>query len=104
MSKKSEALMATLLGSNKEMVSVIHSAFDETPRVVAMVEVNKSASFIKKCEVAFVKTNTINDAWWRNEGVTPMFPENGCRSTSVGDMVLIGTEKYKCDPMGWSLI
>ena len=49
MSKKSEALMETLFGSDKETVSVIHAAFDETPRVVAMVEVNKSASFIKKC-------------------------------------------------------
>jgi|TARA_B110000211_G_scaffold118648_1_gene137442 hypothetical protein len=104
MSDKTKALMDTLYGDEKEMVSVIHSAFDETPRVVAMVEVNKSASFIKKCEVAFVKTNSINEAWWRNEGVTPMFPEKGCRSTSVGDMVLIGTEKYKCDSMGWSLI
>jgi hypothetical protein len=104
MSDKTKALMDTLYGDEKEMVSVIHSAFDETPRVVAMVEVNKSVSFIKKCEVAFVKTNSINEAWWRNEGVTPMFPEKGCRSTSVGDMVLIGTEKYKCDSMGWSLI
>ena len=104
MSDKTKALMDTLYGDEKEMVSVIHSAFDETPRVVAMVEVNKSASFIKKCEVAFVKTNSINEAWWRNEGVTPMFPEKGCRSTSVGDMVLIGTEKYKCDNFGWSKI
>tara|TARA_R110000772_G_scaffold79593_1_gene170135 strand:- start:2537 stop:2851 length:315 start_codon:yes stop_codon:yes gene_type:complete len=104
MSDKTKALMDTLYGDEKEMVSVIHSAFDETPRVVAMVEVNKSASFIKKCEVAFVKTNSINEAWWRNEGVTPMFPEKGCRSTSVGDMVLIGTEKYKCDSMGWSKV
>ena len=99
---KIDALTKTLEGV--ETVSVIHAAFDEKPHVVAMVEVKKSSSFIRKCEVAFVKTNSIHDAWWKNEGVTPMFPEKGCRSTSVGDMVLIGTEKYKCDPMGWSLV
>ena len=87
-----------------ETVSVIHAAFDEKPHVVAMVEVKKSSSFIRKCEVAFVKTNSINDAWWKNEGVTSMFPEKGCRSTSVGDMVLIGKTKYKCADFGWEKI
>jgi|TARA_B110000211_G_scaffold183204_1_gene207568 hypothetical protein len=104
MSKETEALMTTLLGNEKEMVTVIHSAFEDLPRAVAFVEVDKSASAEKKCEIAFVKTNTINEAWWRNEGVTVMFPEKSCRSTSVGDMVLIGYEKYKCEMNGWSLV
>ena len=99
---KIDALMKTYDGV--ETVSVIHSAFDETPTVVAMVEVSSKLSTTSKLEKAFMLTNSVNDAWWKNEGVTPMFPEKGCRSTSVGDMVLIGTEKYKCDPMGWSLI
>ena len=101
---KTEALMNTFLGKEKEMISVIQSAFEDSPRLVAMVEVDKSASVESKCEDAFVKTNTINMPWWRNEGVTPMFPEKTCRSTSVGDMVLIGTEKFKCDSFGWSKI
>jgi hypothetical protein len=96
--------MTTLLGNDKEMVSVIHSAFEESSRTVAMVEVDKSASIEKKCEIAYVKTNTISMPWWRNEGVTVMFPEKSCRSTSVGDMVLIGYEKYKCEMNGWSLV
>jgi hypothetical protein len=104
MSKKSEALMATLLGSDMERVAVIHSAFEDSPRTVAFVEVEKSVSWERKCEVAYVKTNTINGPWWRNEGIAPMFPEATCRSTSVGDMVLIGTEKYKCENDGWSKV
>jgi len=109
MSKKSEALIATLLGKEKEMVAVIHydigyDAFEDTPRTVAFVEVDKSANDDKKCEVAFVKTNTIDMPWWKNKGVTPMFPNKTCRSTSVGDMVLIGTEKFKCENSGWSKI
>jgi len=99
---KIDALMKTYDGV--DTVSVIHSAFDETPTVVAMVEVSNKLSTSGKLEKAFMLTNSVNDAWWKNEGVTPMFPEKGCRSTSVGDMVLIGTEKYKCDSMGWSLV
>ena len=101
LNKKTEALMKTL---TTEKVSVIHAAFGDSPHVVAMVEVGKSWTDEAKLEHAFMKTNSIHDAWWKNKGVTPMFPEKGCRSTSVGDMVLIGTEKYKCDPMGWSLV
>jgi len=46
-------------------------------------------------------TNSIHDAWWNNEQVTPMFPKDGCRSTSVGDQVLIGDTKYVCADFGW---
>ena len=99
---KIDALMKTYGGV--ETISVIHSAFDETPTVVAMVEVSKKLSIEAKLEKAFMLTNSVNDAWWKNEGVTPMFPEKGCRSTSVGDMVLIGKEKYKCDSSGWTLV
>ena len=101
LNKKTEALMKTL---TTEKVSVIHAAFEDTPHVVAFVDVEKSWTDTDKLECAFMKTNSINDAWWKNEGVTPIFPEKTCRSTSVGDMVLIGKEKYKCDPMGWSLV
>ena len=96
-----ESLMTNYM---MDTVTVIHSAFEDNPRTVAFVEVDKSASVEKKCEIAFLKTNSINDAWWKNEGVTPMFPDKACRSTSTGDMVLIGTDKYKCEMSGWSKV
>jgi|TARA_B110000977_G_scaffold119057_1_gene153524 hypothetical protein len=96
-----ESLMTNYM---MDTVTVIHSAFEDNPRTVAFVEVDKSASVEKKCEIAFLKTNSINDAWWKNEGVTPMFPDKACRSTSTGDMVLIGTDKYKCEMSGWTKI
>jgi hypothetical protein len=34
MSKETEALMTTLLGNEKEMVTVIHSAFEDLPRLL----------------------------------------------------------------------
>jgi len=90
--KKTEALMKTF---TKEKVAVIHSAFEDAPTTVAFVEVDKTLTDMMKMEEAFVKTNSINDAWWNNEEVTPMFPDATCRSTSVGDMVLVGNRKYE---------
>ena len=87
-----------------ENVVVIHAAFDETPHTVALVEVSKALSTDEKLEKAFMLTNSINDAWYNNKEITKMFDGDGCRSTSVGDMVLIGKEKYKCDSSGWSLV
>jgi hypothetical protein len=58
----------------------------------------------EKLEFAFMKTNSIDDAWWNNSEVTVMFDGDGCRSTMVSDMVLIGTDKYVCEKMGWSKI
>ena len=50
------------------------------------------------------KQTHIDKAWWENEGVTKMF--GGDRSTwfPLGDMVLIGTKKYKCAFIGWELV
>ena len=79
MNKKTDALMKTLEGVDK--VAVIHAAFGETPHTVAFVDCKSTMSDNAKLEEAFVKTNSINDAWWKNEGVTPMFPEKTCRST-----------------------
>ena len=97
-----EALTKNYEKTFMEKVAVIHSAFGEEPRTVAMVGVPKSATVNEKLELAFRLTNNIDCGWWENEEVTPMFPDKeGCRSTSVDDMVLIGTEKYVCKSQGW---
>ena len=99
MSKKLDALMATL---NDEKVSVIHDNGPAGPNVVAFIDMTKSLSTSEKLEEAFMLTNSIDDAWYNNKRVTKMFSGDGCRSTMVGDMVLIGKEKFKVEPMGWS--
>jgi hypothetical protein len=106
MNKKLDALLDTLedVKNPKENVSVIHSAFEDKPRIVAFVEVDKSLSIEEKLNRAYVKTNTINEAWWDNKEVTAMFPDKTCRSTSTGDIVLIGEVKYKCESVGWSVV
>ena len=100
-----EALTKNFEKTFMEKVAVIHAAFGEEPRTVAFVEVPKNVVVDQKLETAFRLTNRVNHAWWENEGVTPTFPDKeGCRSTSVGDMVLIGTEKYVCENVGWEKI
>ena len=104
MNKKLDALMSTL---NDEKVSVIH---DNGPgganNVVAFIDMPKTLSTTEKLERAFMLTNSIDDFWGNNKGVTKMFgsADGGCRSTMVGDMVLIGKEKFKVEPMGWSKV
>ena len=102
MNKKLDALLDTLenVKNPKEKVSIIHSAFEDSPRTVAFVEVDKSLSIEEKLDIAFVKTNSIDEAWWDNKEVTAMCPDKSCRSTSIGDMVLVGNMKYKCESTG----
>ena len=112
MMNKIDALTKTLYGDKFEKVAVIHAAFEEVPnvvggfdsRTVAFVEVEKALPIRKKLEIAFVKTNTINEVWWRNDGVTYIGTGPTCRSTSVGDMVLVGKDKYVCKNDGWETL
>ena len=100
MNSVKESLMKNFESLGKEKVSVIHSAFGDKPHVVAFVEVDKTLSDEDKCEKAFMLTNSIEDGWWNNDGVTPMFDGGGCRSTSSGDYVLVGNTKYLCAERG----
>ena len=106
MSKKKEALTKALLSRlYTETVAVIHSAYEDSPRTVAFVNVDKTWSVKKKLEKAFMLTNTIEDAWYTSDEIIYIGPESSCRSTSVGDMVRFenGT-KFKCEDTGWSKV
>ena len=103
MSKKKEALMDALFKKlYMETVAVIHSAHEDSPRTVALLNVDKSWSVEKKLEKAFMLTNSVDAAWYKSDNLVYMGPDKACRSTMVGDMVLIGTKKYKCEDSGWS--
>ena len=56
-------------------------------------------------EMAYRLTNTIDKYWWKNDGVTSHFDGEGCRSTSVGDVVICPDGiTYRCAGMGWKVI
>ena len=91
-------------------VAVIHSAFEETPRTVAFVEVGDRA-VEDALEFAFRWTQNVFDSWSLkhpedgNDSVTVIGDTKGgtmgIRSTSVGDQMLIGTTKYVVSPVGF---
>ena len=56
----------------KDKVAVIHCAFGDTPHTVAFVHVDKDLLETQKCDKAFMLTNSIDNAWWKNDDVTPM--------------------------------
>ncbi len=85
-----------------ETVAVIHSAFEDSPRTVALVNVDKSWSVKKKLEKAFMLTNSVEDAWYTGDEIEYIGPESSCRSTSVGDIVRFEDgKKFKCENTGW---
>ena len=99
MNKKLDALLNNL---NNVPVSVIDTGLKGESSVVAFIDMPKTLSTDAKLEKAFMMTNSIESAWYTNKGITKMFDGKACRSTMVGDFVMIGNEKYKCEPAGWS--
>ena len=97
-----------------EKVAVIHTAFEDKPSTVAFVEVpNDAETLTDKLEFAYRWTQNIMDSWSlkgpgdSNDMVTVVGDISsgiGLRSTSVGDQILVGTEKYVVAPMGFTTL
>ena len=88
-------------------VAVIHTAFEDTPSTVAFVDVPEFPTLIETLEYAYRWTQNIMDSWSLkmpedgNDAVTVVGDVSdgyGLRSTSVGDQILVGTEKYVVAP------
>ena len=86
-------------------VAVIHDNRNKGGNlgVVAFLEFEQNGSLTNSdiLEEAFKRTNSIDSPWYENDRVTKMFDGDVCRSTMVGDFVLIGNMKWKCEPTGW---
>ena len=96
-----------------QTVAVIHTAFEDTPSTVAFVKTKEGMTLIEKLEYAYRWTQNIMDSWSLklpmdgNDDVTVMgeiVDGLGLRSTSVGDQILVGTEKYVVAPMGFTTL
>ena len=100
-------------------VAVIHTAFEDSPRTVAFVAVGHRRGD-EALEYAYHRTQNLSGSWSRNdikenmdwsEDVTVMaeLPVHdgvtyGLRSTSMGDQMLLGNEKYKVAMCGFDRI
>ena len=94
-------------------VAVIHTAFEDTPSTVAFVNVPEFPTLIETLEYAYRWTQNIMDSWSLkmpedgNDAVTVVGDISdgyGLRSTSVGDQILVGTEKYVVAPFGFETL
>ena len=101
MNKKTAALLKTLM---TEEVAVIHAAYEDKPRTVAFIAMDKTMTVGDKLEKAFMLTNTIDAAWYMGDKVNYIGPDKACRSTTVGDFVLVGKTKYECKGTGWGKV
>ena len=103
-------------------VAVIHTAFEDKPRTVAFVEVGERTGN-EALEYAYRWTNNVEGSWSMkvrefedgqtngdfNPDVTVMHELHkddqgktwGLRSTSVGDQMLMGKEKYVVASIGF---
>ena len=98
-------------------IAVIHTAFEDTPRTVALVDAPEG-TVTEQLEYAYRWTQNIMDSWSKNmpgdgnDRVTLMQPlhvdengqEWGHRSTSMGDQMLLGTTKYRVAAVGFEPI
>ena len=97
-------------------VAVIHTAFEDTARTVALVEVGDRTG-TEALEYAYRWTQNIMDSWSMkgaqdgNPNVTVMAPLEqhngrvyGLRSTSMGDHLLLGNVKYEVAAVGFKQI
>ena len=97
-------------------VAVIHTAFEDSPRTVAFVEVGERIGN-EALEYAYRWTNNIMGSWSMKLGedanydVTvmaelPVYDGQtyGLRSTSMNDQMLVGNKKYKVAAMGFEEI
>lgn len=96
-----------------QTVAVIHTAFEDKPSTVALVHTKEGMTLSQKLEYAYRWTQNIMDSWSlklpmdANDDVTVMgeiVNGMGLRSTSVGDQILVGTEKYVVAPMGFTTL
>ena len=94
-------------------VADIHTAFEDTPSTVAFVDVPEFPTLIETLEYAYRWTQNIMDSWSLkmpedgNDAVTVVGDISdgyGLRSTSVGDQILVGTEKYVVAPFGFETL
>jgi len=109
-------------------VAVIHTAFEDTPQTVAFVDVPEFPTVIETLEYCYRWTNNIAGSWSKGEILTgdngetinngdynknvkvasdlPVYDGKtyGMRSTSVGDQMLIGNQKYVVAGCGFKTI
>ena len=101
-------------------VTVIHTTYEDEPKVVATVDVGPNLSGMGALEYAFRATQNYPELWSTgpflsngepnseyNSDVTFLGDKDdneGVRSTSVGDELLYDGKRYRVDKYGFKLV
>lgn len=74
--------------------------YERNHDLVAHVEVHSVG--MKALDEAYKLTQNINDSWTKNAFVSTVL--EGCRSTHIGDVLVMDMDAYVCAPVGWTKI
>jgi len=104
----------------ENQVTVIHTAYEDGPKAVAIVDVGLNLSGMGALEYAFRATQNYPELWStgpflsngepnseHNPDVTVLVEKDDdewIRSTSVGDEMLYKERKYRVDEYGFKLV
>lgn len=92
--KDDTKVIAKALAEDKyEMVATVHEG-----------EEDKSKPVVERLERAYRLTNTIEQSWWNNVNVWRSFAGEGCRSTSVGDVIQLDDDYYVVAMVGFAKV
>ena len=88
-------------------IKVFHHAFGDNGKHVATLSLSNHDTISFILEEAFYLTNSHNNGWFENDIAEPC-AKNGCRSTSVDDIISIesddGITFYKVASIGFEEI
>lgn len=73
--------------------------FDEDYEFAAALKLDDILTSEEALQQAYEKTNNIDHFWWDNPEVIEKGTDG--RSTSIGDVVEIRGQKWRCLPVGW---
>ena len=92
--------------SNQKVVSLVRDLWNDR-RHTKVADVPLPSELIateERLSYAFKVTNTLASDWWKNKTLTTYFVADGCRSTSVGDVIEIEGQLYVVCPVGFEEI
>jgi hypothetical protein len=102
------ALLKNLERSQMKEMIVYHAVRNFREQLgyehVAKVYADNNLTTQEKLDLAFVSTNSINNAWWNNDNVKKIVKMKAVRSTSVGDKISIDDETYVVDLVGFTKV
>lgn len=83
-----------------ELVKIVNDNLDKY-KLVAEPE-SEGARLSSILEDAYRMTNSVDEAWYKNYNNNPTAKaSSGCRSTSVGDILVFNNTKYVVDSYGF---